>query len=197
MSRGVFFQCGSKCEWKTTVIGPIQLSMGPERIKGLGTNRQTAYFVFPQVKDSRIMMSIPLVAAILQLQTFMMVKQREGKPMASGGFHDSNIWVSLKMRHTTQRAIETMILMMNQITNAFKRPTHVNPHVMTNFTSDSADKATFCLKSSTMESCDFLSTSASIAWITSSAWTSWMAETWWYRMVSHGFYLYTNIYILW
>ena len=41
-----FFQCGSKCEWKTTVIGPIQLSMGPERIKGLGTNRQTAYFVF-------------------------------------------------------------------------------------------------------------------------------------------------------
>jgi hypothetical protein len=53
------------------------------------------------------------------------------------------------------------------------------------------------LKSSTMESCDFLSTSASIAWITSSAWTSWMAETWWYRMVSHGFYLYTNIYILW
>ena len=124
---------------------------------------------FPQVKDSRIMMSIPLVAAILQLQTFMMVKQREGKPMASGGFHDSNIWVSLKMRHTPQRAIETMILMMNQITNAFKRPTHVNPHVLTNFTSANAEKATFCLKSSTMESCDFLSTSASIAWITSSA----------------------------
>ena len=35
----------------------------------------------PKVKDSRIVMSIPLVAAILQPQTFMMVKQREGRPM--------------------------------------------------------------------------------------------------------------------